>query len=88
MPIIADLKPTSLFRAFVLNGLATATIIVMAIYLQERYTRITHEGQEIKKKTSWKGMLITFIITFLAAVLSYTLMYYTLGFGRTMVIEQ
>lgn len=75
-------------NAFLLNALASAIIIVTAIYLKGRFNKFKDfNGRTVTQAVSVKGILVTFIVTFLASFFGYWLLYYTFGFGGAMISE-
>lgn len=87
MPII-QFQATNLPRAFILNGLASALIIVLALYIKGRYdTYLDNHGDEVVHDTNFKSISITFLVTFIASIGAYVLMYYTFGYGGGMLAK-
>jgi hypothetical protein len=85
MPLI-QFHATNYVRAFILNGLASALIIVIAIYIKGKFdTYKDPDGTDITRETNFKSMGLTFMFTFLASIAGYVLLYYTFGFGGGML---
>lgn len=88
MPFVY-LKPTSIYRVFFLNALASAVILVIALYIKGRYdTYSVHQGQKVNRKTNIKSVGLTFTFTFVSALCGYFLLYYTVGYGTSFVAKE
>lgn len=90
MPLIRNFRATDVWKAFILNSLLTSVIILVSItskqyldnFIEDDYTNET--GKNIRK-TSLQNILISFLLTFIICMLSYTIMYYIFGFGGGMI---
>lgn len=90
MPLIRNFRATDVWKAFILNSLLTSVIILVSItskqyldnFIEDDHTNET--GKNIRK-TSPQNILISFLLTFIISMLSYTIMYYIFGFGGGMI---
>ena len=90
MPLIKNVRATDVWKAFILNSLLTSIIILVSItskqyldnFIEDDDTTIT--GKNVRK-TSVPNIIISFVLTFIISMISYTIMYYTFGFGGGMV---
>lgn len=86
MPLVKNFTATNLPRAFILNGLAAAVTIVLALYIKGRMdTYQDPKGEQITRTTDFNSIGLTFLITFIASVLGYILLYFTFGYGGGML---
>lgn len=86
MPII-KFRATTVWKAFIMNSLVTTIAVVAAIIIRDLFVKHKDEkGKEVRQKMSAKVIGITFGITFGASLLAYTLLYFTFGFGQSMIV--
>lgn len=86
MPLL-EYKATSYLHVFVLNALASALIIVIAIYIKGRFdTFRDSDGNKVKQRANFRGMFMTFLFTFVASIAGYAFLHYTIGYGEGMII--
>jgi len=89
---IIEFRATNHIKAFVLNALASALIMVSALFIKGRYDTYSSwnkdkdkDTEDIKQETNTTSLLYTFLFTFVASIASYALLYYTFGFGSSML---
>ena len=88
MPLIRDFKATTIWKAFILNALVSALVLVIAITIKGKLDNyVITKGNEIDRQSTWKSVMITFMFAFISSFLAYTLMYFTFGFGIGMTIK-
>ena len=89
MPLIKNFRATDVWKAFILNSLLTSMIILVSItskqYLDnfiddDDIDNMNTKGKNVRN-TDFKNILISFLLTFMICMISYTIMYYTFGFG-------
>ena len=90
MPLIKNFHATDVWKAFILNSLLTSVIILVSITSKQYLDNFVEEDDANTtnkniRKTSLQNILISFVLTFIISMLSYTIMYYTFGFGGGMV---
>ena len=87
MPLIKGFKSTTIFRAFVLNALASSLIIVVAMNIKDYFDRFDLKGEINSNVNSYKSILYTFIFTFASTLIAYTIMYYLFGYGGGLLAD-
>ena len=88
MPIIKGFKSTDIWKAFILNSLASTLIIFIAMSVKERYDHYTDKkDQEINRTTNFKSIGLTIIATFFATMFAYSLMWIVFGYGGGLLIN-
>jgi hypothetical protein len=91
MPLIRNFRATDVWKAFILNSLLTSVIILVSITSKQYLDNFIEDDNDTNttskniRKTSIPNILISFVLTFIISMLSYTIMYYTFGFGGGMV---
>ncbi len=90
MPLIKNFRATDVWKAFILNSLLTSVIILVSITSKQYLDNFVEDDDANTtnkniRKTSLQNILISFVLTFIISMLSYTIMYYTFGFGGGMV---
>ena len=79
-------RSTTIWKAFILNAIANSIIIFLAIFLKEKFNHVyDKDGNDVTIKTTWKSSLITMGVTFVATLSTYTLLWFTLGYGMGQV---
>lgn len=86
MPLIKGFTSTSIWKAFILNSLASTLVILIAVTVKERYDTFTdNKNNKISRSTSTKSLVLTVIATFFATLFAYTVMYLIFGYGGGML---
>lgn len=87
MPLI-DFRGTTLWKAFLLNALATSMIVVVAFIVKKRMESFVDEkGNKITHILTTTHLFYTFLVTFLAAIISYVGLFFLFGFGGGMLAQ-
>ena len=76
---------TNVMRGFIVTSLTSSVVVIVAIYVKAYFDSFKTEkknGTVVEKKSSIKGLIITFLATFVAYMLGYTLSYYAFGFSQ------
>jgi len=85
MPLI-KLHVSNLWATFAFSAFVSAFIVVMAIYVKSTYDKFNVDNKDNKgnvtQSSSFKGVLITFAITFVAYMLSYAVLYFLVGYRK------
>jgi len=81
MPINKGFRSTNVWKAFTLNSTVAAIIILIAFGVKHMF------DQWLKYKSGWIGILVASVATFVAAFLTYTLMWVIFGFGGGMLVS-
>lgn len=88
MPLIKNFRSTSIWKAFILNSIAAAIVIVIGMTVKEHFdTYIVDDNNSnnIKRTTNFTSISLTILFTFLTSFLAYTIMYFVFGFGGGML---
>ena len=91
MPLIQGFRATTKFRAFTLNALVSAILIVMTIQVKsslDKYFDKDKHKHLPKIHTSFRSLTLTFLVSFGTAFLSYWLMSIAFGFGGGMLVSE
>lgn len=87
MVLIKHFKSTSIWKAFVLNAMTASLTIYIAIttkaYL-DKYNITPNEKSDI---STVYNSILTLLITFCTALISYIIMYQIFGFGGGMLLS-
>jgi hypothetical protein len=84
MPIIHGFRGTSVWKAFILNALATSITISIALLVKNQLDRKDRKKQHIVPKMTIKKLVITFVAAFCTTLLSYVIMWILFGYGYGM----
>jgi hypothetical protein len=89
-PLIPGFRATTKLKAFALNALVSAIVIVLTI--QVKSSLDAYFGKDKDKhlpvvKTSFMSLSLTFVVCFVAAFVSYGLMFVVFGYGGGMLVE-
>ena len=77
--LIKDFRATSFTKAFILNSLATALIVIIAILSKQLLDKhVGHLNDSLR-------ITMTFFITFFSALIIYFVLYFIVGFGGGMI---
>lgn len=96
MPIIKNFLATNVWKAFILNSILTSVIILVSVtskqYLDSYIIIDNNEddkkgNNKIVHKTNFKSLMISLLLTFTISMLSYTIMYFTFGYGSGMLVS-
>jgi hypothetical protein len=84
MPIV-QVESDTIFKAFLLNSLAQAFIICFALVIKDLLLPyVSSQKSLVGEQYTWK-MLLTFFVTFAAAMCVFYMLYATFGFGKSML---
>lgn len=87
MPLISGFKSTNVWRAFILNSLASTLVIFIAMTVKERYDHYTDKkNNEINRTTNLTSIGLTIVATFIASMFAYTIMWLVFGYGGGMLV--
>jgi len=82
MAIIHGFESTTIWKAFVLNALATSIAIVFALYIKMKFdTYVDIHGNQIQEITNPTSIFMTFTVTFVATFIAYTILHILFGYG-------
>ena len=91
MPLISGFRSTTIWKAFILNALASSLIILVAITVKDKldtykYTK-SEQSYDIIRKTSFKNLIFTFVITFVSSLTAYIILYILFGYGGGFLVN-
>tara|TARA_Y100000389_G_C17396512_1_gene482859 strand:+ start:485 stop:757 length:273 start_codon:yes stop_codon:yes gene_type:complete len=87
MAIISDFKATSIWKAFLLNSLVSALIILIAIIIKGKFDKYIYYKNTVKRKSTWTSIILTFLFTFLSTFAAYSLMNFIFGYGGGQLVS-
>ena len=82
MPIIKGFQSTTVWKAFILNSIASTLVIFVAMLVKGRMD--TYTGG-VEPHTTVSGTLLTLVLTFITSFTAFTIMYFLFGFGKGML---
>ena len=86
MPITEKFLADTRLNAFILGSLATTGAVVAGVVIKLRMDTFTDkDGNKVTHHTSWKSIIYTIIITFVASLLAYAILYYLFDMGGGMM---
>lgn len=77
MPLVENFRATTVWKAFVLNSIASALTIVMAMVVHDKL-----DGSY--KKLETKTLVVTWFVAFTTSFLAFGIMHFITGFGAGM----
>ena len=83
MPLFKGFRATTKLKAFVLNALVSAILIVLTIQVKASLDKYFD-----KDRHSLRSLALTFLVSFTAAFISYWLMSIAFGYGGGMLVSQ
>ncbi len=81
MGIISGFRATNLPKAFALNSISSSIAVIVALVMRDSLDKTK------KNKINAVDITLTFIVTFMSAMLAHLLMYILFGFGDGMVLN-
>ena len=78
-PVFTHFTATTIHRAFILNGIAIATIAVLS-------TQIRFEFAKNENLTDFEKFLFTFISAFAISIVAFYILYFLFNFGGGMLV--
>ena len=93
-PLIKNFRATGLRKAFILNALVTAAIVVIAIEIRKLFEddhNMVYGYQSFygtKKLSETQIVTIVFPATFISAILVYAIMYLIFDYGGNFLIKE
>jgi hypothetical protein len=86
MPIIHDFRSTTIFKAFILNALASSVTIVIALLVKNTLDR-RHGNIDDVPKMNISKIAITFFAAICTTLVAYGIMWIIFGYGQGMIAE-
>lgn len=88
MPFITGFTSTNVWIAFIFSSFISSLIILIAITVQLNLDKFTDvNNNEIKQTINIKSLIFTLLVTFIASMIAYSLMYFIFGYGKAMVVN-
>ena len=88
MALYEGFKATTVWKAFILNSIIAALVILIAMIVKDNLdTYKDVDGRIVTRTSSFGGLTATLIITFLASLLAFTAMHFTFDFGQGMLVN-
>lgn len=84
MAIIKGFRSTNVWRAFILNGIATSIAVIVGIFLKDFWDR---KNNKKHRRISTRQMVITLASTFAAVFVAYSVLHFIFGFGGGMLVQ-
>lgn len=89
MPLIKGFQSTNIWKAFTLNSLASSLVIMVAVTIKDRLDDYKdNKGDKIYRETNTFSMIITLIVTFIASMSAYTILYVVFGYGGGQLVNE
>lgn len=87
MPLINNFYATNVWYAFILNSILTSIIIVVSITTKQALDNFVYKDAVQDNKTTFGNIILTFIVTFIISMISFSLMYFIFGFGGGLLVN-
>jgi uncharacterized BrkB/YihY/UPF0761 family membrane protein len=87
MPLINNFYATNVWYAFILNSILTSVIIVVSITTKQALDNFVYKDADQDNKTTFGNITLTFIVTFIISMISFSLMYFIFGFGGGLLVN-
>jgi uncharacterized BrkB/YihY/UPF0761 family membrane protein len=87
MPLIKNFHATNVWYAFILNSILTSIIIVVSITTKQTLDNFVYKDAVQDNKTTFGNIILTFIVTFIISMISFSLMYFIFGFGGGLLVN-
>jgi len=88
MALYEGFKATTIWKAFILNSIAAALIILIAMIVKDRFdTYKDNKGESITRTTNFKSISLTLLVTFSASMIAFTLMHFMFDYGGGQLID-
>lgn len=86
LPLV-EFKGTTIFKAFLLNALTSALVIVLAIEVNVYLRTRTDEDEDETKSNNHVNVLMVLGVTFATTFIAYVVMFALFGFGEAMTVN-
>ena len=90
MPLISGFRSTNIWKAFILNSIVSSLVIIIALTVKSKFDTFSNSKDDtdnVKQQTNLKSILLTIIATFISSMISYSSMYFILGYGGGMLVN-
>lgn len=87
MPIF-EYRAINITHAFILNSLASATVIIIALYIKGSLDTYTDKkGYVVNRQTNFQSLSLTFIASFFSSLIVFYILHFLTGFGGGMLVS-
>lgn len=86
VPLIPGFRATTKTKAFALNALVSAIVIVLTIQVKATLDGVFDKDAP-RKQISFGSLSLTFLVCFIAAFATYWIMFVLFGYGGGMLVE-
>ena len=93
MPLISGFRSTNVWKAFILNSIASSLVIIIALIVKSNFDtfsnnkNINKDTNGLKQQTNFKSIMLTIIATFISSMIAYSTMYFLFGYGGGMLVN-
>lgn len=93
MPLISGFRSTNVWKAFILNSIASSLVIIIALTVKSNFDtfsnnkNINKDTNGVKQQTNFKSIMLTIIATFMSSMIAYSTMYFLFGYGGGMLVN-
>ena len=89
MPLISGFKSTNVWKAFILNSIASSLVIIIALTVKSNFDTFSNNKNinHVKQQTNFKSILLTITATFISSMIAYSTMYFLFGYGGGMLVN-
>tara|TARA_Y100000389_G_scaffold121621_1_gene119036 strand:- start:353 stop:637 length:285 start_codon:yes stop_codon:yes gene_type:complete len=93
MPLISGFRSTNVWKAFILNSIASSLVIIVALTVKSNFDtfsnnkNINKDTNGVKQQTNFKSIMLTIIATFISSMIAYSTMYFLFGYGGGMLVN-
>lgn len=93
MPLISGFRSTNVWKAFILNSIASSLVIIIALTVKSNFDtfsnnkNINKDTNGVKQQTNFKSIMLTIIATFISSMIAYSMMYFLFGYGGGMLVN-
>jgi uncharacterized RDD family membrane protein YckC len=87
-PLLFKYQATTIFNAIVLASAVSAISLFLSINLTVFLSEIDDkDGNQLKHTINYKNLLLSLMVCFLSSVFAYYILFFTFGYGQSLVIS-
>lgn len=87
MPLFHNFRATNVWKAFTLNSMVSALVILIAITTKDKLDNyVDKNNKQIYRYTTVSSIFFTLLFTFMASYIAYTIMHFVFGYGSGMTV--
>lgn len=90
MPLISGFRSTNVWKAFILNSIASSLVIIIALTVKSNFDTFSNNkdiNKDVKQRTNFKSIMLTIVATFISSMIAYSTMYFLFGYGGGMLVN-